>query len=532
MTRGLPILLAVTVVAYAGLWTAGFVWDDIPLVVNNHALRDATLGAVFTSDLWASSGAGDVASGYYRPLVLVSFAVDRWFVDLNPLGYHLHSLGWHLLAMVGLHRLCLPLVDRSTALFAVALFGLHPVQSEVVAWVSARNDLMAAALGFFALSMVWVDDRPGPARGVAAAFLTVCAGLSKETALLLPFLLGAADGCRGRTEGMAARQMPLVVGVVVVLMMRAWVGVGGATVPTMEGVHLMVAGLPAVLGGYSASVLSPWPLSSAHDLTWVSTRSVPRIALGWAGIATMAICIGTATRTRRRVGLLGVIWAVVLVGITLVPTADKGGYGDRFLYWPMAGIALALAALLRDHAKVVAPVFVVTALLTVHIRLPDWQHDRSLWGAAVRDVPTPTNEVSLGHALTLHQRHKRAHVSFVSALAKPGIDLDACGPVVGSAMRTGLPALALRMGDWAIARGCTATGPMNGWMAMAAAYQGEWTRAEAWAFGGAADPRFRDLIVQAAIAKRRGDEGAYARMERNWVGPDPLWPQVEALLTR
>lgn len=532
MSRGLPILLVVTVMAYAGLWSAGFVWDDIPLIVNNHALREATLGTLFTSDLWASSGAGDVASGYYRPLVLVSFAVDRWAFGLNPLGYHLHSLGWHLLAMVGLHRLCLPLFDRQTALLAVALFGLHPVQSEVVAWVSARNDLMAAALGFLALSMVWIDDRPRPVRVGLAMVLTVCAGLSKETALLLPVLLGAADWCRGRSQAVVARQVPLLAGVAVVLLMRTWVGVGEATVPTTEGVWLMVVSLPTVLGGYAASVLSPWPLSSAYDLTWASSRSLSRLALGWIGIVAVALCIGTARESRRRVGLLGLIWALVLLGITFVPTADKGGYGDRFLYWPMAGIAVALASVLRDHAKVVAPVFVVTALLTVHVRLPDWQHDRSLWGAAVRDIPTPTNEVSLGHALTLHQRHKRAHVSFVSALAKPGIDLEACGPVVGSAMRTGLPELALRMGDWAIARGCTATGPMNGWMAMAAAYEGEWTRAEAWAFGGTPDPRFRDLVVQAAVAKRNGDEAAYADLEQNWPGPDPLWPQVEALLNR
>jgi len=134
--------------------------------------------------------------------------------------------------------------------------------------------------------------------------------------------------------------------------------------------------------------------------------------------------------------------------------------------------------------------------------------------------------------LTLHARHKRALVSFVSALAKPGIDLDACGPVVGAAMRTGLPDVALRMGEWAIARGCERSGPMNGWMAMAAALQGKWVLAKEWAHGDEPDPRYRDLIVRAALAKRNGNEAEYNAIEAAWVGLEPLEPQVEALWTR
>ena len=198
----------------------------------------------------------------------------------------------------------------------------------------------------------------------------------------------------------------------------------------------------------------------------------------------------------------------------------------------MAGLSLVGAALLHRYWKPLVPIVVIAGALTISVRLPDWKNDRTLWGAAVRDVPTATNEVSLGHALTLHARHKRALVSFVSALAKPGIDLDACGPVVGAAMRTGLPDVALRMGDWAIARGCDRSGPMNGWMAMAAAIEGEWELAAEWASGSVPDPRYRDLVVQAALAKRRGDEAEYAAIEAAWEGVDPLEPQVEALWTR
>jgi hypothetical protein len=529
---GLPILLFVTAVAYGGLRHAGFVWDDIPLIVQNQALSEASIWSIFTSDLWAASGAGEIESGYYRPLVLLSFALDRWLFDLEPLGYHVHSLFWHLCAMVGLFRLVRPLVGQGAGLLAVGMFGLHPVQSEVVAWVAARNDAMAACFGFMALSMVWCGGRPRWHRSALALLLTVFAALSKETALLLPLLLGVADWTRGYRAGVWMRQLPIVSGVLLVLAVRGWISVGSATVPTVDGWWLLVAALPNLVGGYVASVFSPWPVSSARDLAWIGEQPPWRLVLGWGAILVGAVAVWTAEPSRRRAALLGCAWAVLLIGITLVPTADKGGYGDRFLYWPMAGVSIAMAALLQDRWRGVLAIVAISSAVIVSVRLPDWSDDRKLWGAAVRDVPTATNEVSLGHALTLHARHKRAHVNFVSALAKPGIDTEACGPVVGSAMRTGLPALAFRMGSWAVERGCAPTGKMNGWMATAAALEGRWSEAEQWANGAEADPRLRDVVVRAAIAKRKGDHDAYQSIADGWLDSEELAVQVDALLRR
>jgi hypothetical protein len=528
----MQILLLVTSAGYVGLWHAGFVWDDIPLIVQNRALADASFGALFTSDLWADTGAGDVASGYYRPMVLLSFAVDRSIFGLEPAGYHLHSLLWHLLSMVMLHRLVRPLMSPGAALLAVAFFGLHPAQSEVVAWIAARNDLMATALGFGALSLLWDGTTPSIKRACVACLITIAAAMSKETAFTLPVLLGVADWARGQRSGFWQRQAPVVLGVGVVLVWRAVLGLGEAAVPSGAGVDLLLSGAWELLGGYGASLVSPWPLSSAKDLSWIGLQPGWRTAMGLGFFGALGLSWATAASEQRRVAGLGLVWAAVLLGITLVPTADKGGYGDRFLYWPLAGFGIALGALLGHQWKVLVPAVVVPAMLMLHLRMPDWVHDRALWGAAVRDVPSPTNEVSLGHALTLHARHKRAHVSFVSALAGEGIDLDACGAVVGSAMRMGLPRQALRMGEWALARGCVPTGPMKGWLATAAALGGDWEKASRWAHGNPSDPRHRDLIVRAVLARRDGDEAGYAAIESDWVGADPLAPQVEALLVR
>ena len=530
MNRWLLLLLAVTALAYQGMATAGFVWDDIPLIVQNQALETASISSIFGSDLWADSGAGDVASGYYRPMVLLSFVVDRALFGLEPLGYHLHSLCWHLLAVVGIFYLSRAVMGAHGALIAAAVFALHPVQSEVVVWIAARNDLMAAAFGFFALLCVWDGARPSRWSWCGAMFLSMLAGLSKETAFVLPALLLAGDIARSQREGMWVRVSSLAVGVGGVLLIRVVIGVGEDVMPSTEGWSLMASSFPLWAGITGASIVSPWPLSSARDLSWMSLVPTTRVIVGLGFWLCLGVVAWATTKERRRIVWMGCGWAALLLGITLVPVADKGGFGDRFLYWPMAGLGMVFGVCFAQWWKSLVPLFVILSVVILHVRLPDWAHDRTLWGAAMRDVPTPTNELSLGHALTLHSRHKRAHVSFASVLAGRQIDMEACAPVIGSAMRSGLHVHALRMGQWAVARGCLQSGVMNGWLATSAAMTGEWEVAARWAHAEPEDPKGRSRVVQAAIAKRAGDKDAYARIERQWAGEDSLDSQVKALV--
>ena len=90
-------MFAAVVGSYAALALAGFVWDDIPLVVNNTLTGEpSNLPLFFQVDLWETAGGVESASGYYRPLVLVSLALDRVLWGLSALGHHLHSLAWHV----------------------------------------------------------------------------------------------------------------------------------------------------------------------------------------------------------------------------------------------------------------------------------------------------------------------------------------------------------------------------------------------------------------------------------------------------
>ena len=136
----LLILLLVTTLAYARLWGVGWSWDDEALILDNQVTDSlANIGEFFTRDLWGTTRLEALKSGYYRPLFLLSLAVDRALFGLSATAAHVHSLLWHLLVVVALHGLIRKLVTPAAAITAATLFALHPINAEVLALVAARN---------------------------------------------------------------------------------------------------------------------------------------------------------------------------------------------------------------------------------------------------------------------------------------------------------------------------------------------------------------------------------------------------------
>ncbi|HNC95308.1 MAG TPA: hypothetical protein PKW90_04230, partial [Myxococcota bacterium] len=233
---------------------SGYFWDDRSLILQNPALGD--LSAIFGQDLAHREGAA--ATPFYRPMMLLSLSVDQLLAPANPLFAHLHSLGWHLLGVALLGSLVQRRLGEEAALGAMLIFGLHPIQSEAVLWLSARNDPMVAAGVVGAL--LCFDRGSWLGGGLLALF----AGLSKEQALLLPVALPLwrlSFGERPRWVDTAVAA--LAAGLVFVLRSRADV----LAVQPSE-VHLQLFSerwllLPSTVLGW---LLVPWPLTSSASL--------------------------------------------------------------------------------------------------------------------------------------------------------------------------------------------------------------------------------------------------------------------------
>ena len=177
-------LIAITIIVYIPVLHAGFVWDD-----DDHLTRNPCIvGPLGLADIWTSSRA------VYYPLVLTSFWVLHKFVGLNPLPYHLLNVLLHagcaVLLWRALHRL-----DLRGAWLGAALWALHPVMVQSVAWITELKNTQSCL--FYLLSILFflkADDAGGNAarrrlHGGLSFLFFVMAIASKPSAVMLPVVL-------------------------------------------------------------------------------------------------------------------------------------------------------------------------------------------------------------------------------------------------------------------------------------------------------------------------------------------------------
>lgn len=202
LVLGAVAIVVMVLVAYSPAMQGGFVWDDDDYVTENPLLT-APDGL---KRIWFSL---DSPSQYF-PLVYTTFRVEHALWGLDPLGYHIVNVLLHainvLLVWYVLRRLSVP-----GAWLAAAIFGLHPVHVESVAWITERKNVLSMLFFLLAiLAYVRFIDRPAKSRNYysLAVVLYALALFSKTTACVLPAALLLIHWLRG--ERIGRRQLALV----------------------------------------------------------------------------------------------------------------------------------------------------------------------------------------------------------------------------------------------------------------------------------------------------------------------------------
>lgn len=385
-------------------------YDDHRFVEQNPALETLDVKAYFTDPATASASAG-IQHDIYRPLRTLSFAVDRAIFGLDPKGWHAVNLLLHALAAVLVLRLLTPLVRGSlwAAGAAAAVFAVHPVGVECVAWVSSRGDLQAVLLMLLALVVL---EREGVWRTVLGALLTALACFAKESAVVLPALLLLRDLALPQTVSPAAsgavipsrrttavRTLVLFAVVALYLALRLSVIPDPAQVSEFAGGTRMTAarGMLATLAWYGRLLV--WPAGFPFDthvllpLGWGD----PSVVLGAGLLVTLlaAGAWGLRHPSQRLLALAtwGSLACLVPVSNVVIPLKALGA--ERFLYPVLvciaAGVAWGITLLpaRRRWMGVAAAALVVATLVPVTMwRSRAWRSDLTLWEAVLRARPT------------------------------------------------------------------------------------------------------------------------------------------------
>ena len=393
--------------AYAGTLGHGFVWDD-PISVQRWLPALPRWWSAFAPPPDVPQFPPD----YYRPLQLLSYQLDLAVGGGAPWSFHLTAVLLHVLATVLVHRTALRLFaerpsSAAAAFFAAALFAVHPIHTESVAWMAARPDVMVTCAGLAALLVSW-HDAWGPWRRASLAAALVFAGLlCKENAAALLLLVpasaavvrpagpGAAplDGRRGRRDPPAGTARPGLASLVAFavaggayLLLRA-AGAHGAFV----GRVIPEAPLEAVIGAsgtYLRLLVLPHPQnayiaelpSGAASLAPCVLATAVFIALLW-----------WAWRRGDRVLVFALAWIAVTLAPSLAVIAKPlvAPMAERYLYLPSVGFCWAVGAVAgRVYAasprrargmRLAAAALLLLALALTWRRNGVWYDNLSLW---------------------------------------------------------------------------------------------------------------------------------------------------------
>jgi len=185
----LLILVIAGFFVYSNSFSNKLFWDDDDGITNNVYIKDFSyFPKYFSENLIAGSGQ---ISNYWRPLTLLSFAIDYHLFGLNPAGYHVANLLWHILAAWLIYLLFYKLSQRHWLSFWPALiFLIHPLQTEAVTYVSGRADPLAAVFVLLSL-LTYVIYRQRKSKlffGLSLLYF-LAALLSKEQSIMLPALI-------------------------------------------------------------------------------------------------------------------------------------------------------------------------------------------------------------------------------------------------------------------------------------------------------------------------------------------------------
>jgi Flp pilus assembly protein TadD len=424
MKRALALvaLSALIFVAYAPVRDAGFInYDDNEYVYANPEVAE---GLDLESIEWAFT---ESHSSNWHPLTWIAHMLDAEFFGVDPEDagkHHLSNVFVHAMATVLLAWLGFVLTGRWWAsVLVAALFGLHPLHVESVAWISERKDTLSAALGFATL-IAWTGyvRRGGRGRYLLTTGLFALGLMAKPILVTWPLVMLLLE------EWPLRRDLPLRARVIEKL---PWFGLVAAsatvtlivqsagrsvksvsTVPVVDrlinAIHAHVAYLSKLIAPLDLSIIYPhW--SSTEGLDGPSGLQSAMEFSVLALLTALGVWLWRRNGWRMPLVMWG-LWLLVLLPVIGIVQVGDQSMADRYTYLPSIGMFVIFAGALgwtveHDARARTAAVAIALLLLTgcgigTWQRAQDWHDSETLFAAAVEAQPmSATAHMNLGQAL-------------------------------------------------------------------------------------------------------------------------------------
>ncbi len=391
------LLIAAVLLAYSKVFGAGFMsWDDIDYIFNTPDITGFT--AEHFNNWWT-----EFYIGNYQPLPMMSYALDYALGGKEPFIYHFTNIIWHILDVILLYA-CMRRMQHCVyvALFVALLFALHPVQTESVSWIAARNKVMNGF--FFLMAMYIYIGYVLDHKNRKLVWIYVCAlaaYLCKLTAVTLPFALLAVDIWMHRPlkdKKVWLEKLPLVLLAIPVgiINLQAQAEVAFLdTHPEFSFLHTIVfAGYAYVQ--YIINLLIPFKLSVLYPYP----TAIGAIHIIYTIIAAGILLLGVIAYRRQWYAVAGGI-LFYTVNIAIVLQFVQFGevlMADRYLYLACIGIWYPIVYHIyhyfsqNQYRKTVTGIVALSVICTVYgaatfARNDIWLSELNFWKSVTDKFP-------------------------------------------------------------------------------------------------------------------------------------------------
>lgn len=380
-------VLAVGVLAFAPTLTGGFLGDDFIYIARFRTLPWSEWPRLFTRD-W-SGGVWGIQLHELRPFAALSFLGDARLFGGEAFGYRLTNLALHLFATAVVVRLAwrYSLGHLPATLIAGLVFAVHPTHAEAVSWITGRVDLQATAAGLlFWLGAERFADNGRPRHFVATITAFFIGVFSKELCMFAPLLLLLhwLLVTTGAPRAVWRRRLLVLAGVIAVFLLYAWcrrVAFGSNEITQ----NLWRDGGAWQRQANYVGWLFPF-LSFSTQPEWKTFPAISTLHAVWLGVAIVTVSgLGTARLLRRSLAanlfFFGGVWYLVSV----FPLTGVSYFSPRHLYFPSAGLALAvgLACAGRPWRSVLGFAFVLGCAAGHVAAVKPWRASAHVSSAAI-----------------------------------------------------------------------------------------------------------------------------------------------------
>lgn len=445
-------LTVATFLSYKPAWHGGFIWDDDYYVVRNELLTvpDGLRRIWFSLD----------SPSQYFPLTYTSFRIERALWGLDPTGYHLVNIALHVANALLVWRVLLRLGIPS-AMLAAAIFALHPVQVESVAWITERKNVLMGVLFLLALRC-WIAfvDRERARTWSWYALALVCYALalsSKTTACTLPAALLIVLWFRKQriTLTRIAQVIPFVVlglamGAVTIWWERYHQGTRGAmfSMPVIE--RVLVAS--RAIWFYLGKLIWPAKLTFIYP-RWEIHAGDPVQCVWLVACIVAAVLIIAARRRFGRGPEVAAVYYIAtlspLLGFIMLYTFRYTFVADHYQYLATIGpFALAAAAITKTDARqirlVLAFAIVATLAFLTWRQAQMYADIETLWRTTIQRSPNSWMAYNnLGIELAQQRRDAEAIQNYERTVALQPKFPEAHYNLANSLLKTGDAARAI-----------------------------------------------------------------------------------------